>query len=68
MLGRADVVRILMNEGVQEVTAWLIALGMNPTYLEAMDETALRRDVDNIIWNYVERLGNLESEYLASVS
>jgi hypothetical protein len=57
-----------MNEGVQEVTAWLIALGMNPSYLEAMDETALHRDVDNIIWNYVERLGSLETAHLASVS
>jgi hypothetical protein len=55
MLGRAEVVDILMNQGVQEPVAWDIVVTMPPEYFDEMDEVAVSDDITNVIWGYVEQ-------------
>ena len=55
MLGRADVVDILVNQGVQERVAWDIVVTMPFEYFDAMDECAVSGDITNVIWGYVEQ-------------
>ena len=65
MLARAQIVDVLISEGVAEVVAWHIAMELNPAFLETMDLAAVRRSVDNIIWEHMERTGELEPEFAA---
>jgi hypothetical protein len=55
MLGRADVVDILMHQGVQEPVAWDIVITTGTEYFDAMDEVAVQSDVQNMIWGYVHQ-------------
>ena len=55
MVGRADVVDILVDQGVQEHVAWDIVVTMPPEYFEAMDEITVSGDITNVIWGYVEQ-------------
>lgn len=55
MLGRAEVVDILVSQGVQEPVAWDIVVTMPTEYFDAMDEITVSGDVSNVIWGYVEQ-------------
>jgi len=55
MLGRAEVVDILVHQGVQEPVAWDIVIAIGTAYFDAMDEVAVRGDVQNMIWGYVHQ-------------
>lgn len=52
MLGRAEVVDVLVREGMSETSAWYIALHMAPEYLDILDEPLLQDDVENIVAEY----------------
>lgn len=60
MMGRAEVVDVLLSEGVTEAVAWRIVIRMSPHYLENADATAVRDSVDNMIWEHLERTGQLD--------
>lgn len=64
MMSRAEVVDILIRRNVPEAAAWEIALGVKPEYLEAMDEAAVWLDASELIWRYVERVVEHESEFV----
>jgi len=53
MMSRAEIVDILICRAVPEAMAWEIAMSLKPEYLEAVDETALRRDADELVQNYL---------------
>jgi hypothetical protein len=55
MLGRAQVVDILVHRGVQETVAWDIVVSIGTDYFDAMDEAAVQGDVNNVIWGFVEQ-------------
>ncbi len=56
MLGRAEIVQILMHAHVSEGMAWEIAIKLSAEYLESMDEAAVRKDTDELVYQYMERI------------
>ena len=60
MMSRAEIVDILIKEHTAEAEAWKIAIRLNPEYLEAMDQAAVRRDADELICQHVMRMGIAE--------
>jgi hypothetical protein len=67
MMGRAEIVDILICEGVCEAVAWHIAMEMRPEYLATLNQDIVRETVDNIIWEHLERTGELEEDYATPV-
>jgi hypothetical protein len=66
MLGRAEVVDILVHQGVQEPVAWDIVINIGMAYFDAMDAVAVQNDVMNVIWGYVEQDQGLASRIAPS--
>jgi hypothetical protein len=60
IMGRAEVVDVLVSEGIVEPVAWNIAIRMSPQYLEDADALTVRSSVDNIVWEHLEKTGELD--------
>jgi len=56
MIGRTDIVDILVRRNVPEVKAWEIAMSIEPDYLEAMNKTTVWREVDELLSAYIRRM------------
>jgi hypothetical protein len=60
MMGRAEVVDVLVTEGITEPLAWKIAITLSPAFLDDLQTADLRQSVDNILWEHMERTGELD--------
>jgi hypothetical protein len=60
MMGRAEIVDVLVSEGIIERVAWNIAIRLSPQYLEGAEARMVRRSVDRMVWEHLERAGELD--------
>lgn len=56
MMSRTEIVDILIRRNVPEATAWEIAIGVEPDYLEAMDKATIWRATDELLSAYIQRI------------